>query len=151
MDFALQGISITYVAYDAGGSILGVFTLANKVLRIPRESMSRTMERRVSKFAEPDRGEGIVLAAPIIAQLGKDDGAPRGAIDGHALMGLASGAIGRALDGIGGRVAYLECEDVPALMAFYEREGFRLVAERTTLSGSVYHVYIKFVNFRRAA
>ena len=51
---------------------------------------------------------------------------------------------------VGGRTVYLECEDVPALCVFYEREGYRKMSQRYSVSGmedegTLYHVYVKFL------
>ena len=130
---------------------LGIFTLAYSVLRVPKDNVSHTMGRRLGKFSERREGsDDYVLAAPLIAQLGKNDLAG-GSVDGHELLALASEQIA-VLEGIaGGRFMYLECESVPALMAFYEREGFRPVAERASADGTAYHVYARYADIRNAA
>lgn len=155
LSFSKQGLSITYLA-TRGSSVgesplVGFFTLTYKILRLSGGSLSRTSERRIAKFAEYDQATNTyTLPAPLIAQFGKNDLA-EGAepFTGAELMALAEDTLAGIMHGIGGRAFYLECEDEPKLMEFYEGLGFVRAAQRYDKSGDeegLYHIYVKFLS-----
>lgn len=148
VDFARQGISMTHLVYsrNADSALLGFFALTYKILRVPGGALSRTAERRIAKFAERDAATGAyMLPAPLIAQLGKND-LPGGSLAGRELLALAEARLRAVMADVGGRAVYLECEDEPKLMRFYETCGYvRAARRRDPESGAAYHVYVKFL------
>lgn len=145
--FAQQGICITFLVYEEEtAQLAGIFAIANKVLKVPREKLSRTMQRKLAKFSDIADDDEIALAAPIVAQLGRCDSVSRDTAPGAELLGLATGLAANAMRIISGRVVYLECEDEPKILAFYQREGFRAVGMRVSDSGVTYHVLIRFLS-----
>lgn len=157
VDFSKQGLSVTYVVTrpsgDTGAELLGFFALTYKILRLGGGSLSRTSEKRIAKFAEHDAAANTyTLAAPLIAQIGKNDLPPDAApFAGRELMALAEDKLRAVMRQIGGRAAYLECEEEPKLMAFYESLGFVRAAKRYDKSKAdgadrLYHIYVKFLN-----
>ena len=87
---------------------------------------SSSLRRRISKFATYDRDlKSYILAAPLIAQLGKNYyNQYNELISGDELLAEACNKIAKLQFDIGGRFAYLECEDKPCLTDFYARNGF---------------------------
>jgi hypothetical protein len=82
------------------------------------------------------------------AQFGKNYGVNNGhTIDGNRLMELAMDILKRVQHQIGGGVVFLECEDNPVLLAFYqnERNGFRIFGERYSDTDHV--KYLKLLRF----
>lgn len=128
--FSVQGIAKTHLVFASfkGKTVLvGYFAIAYKTFYIRASSkLSAKMRSRIRKFAryipETDNYE---IVAPLIAQLGKNftNGYDR-AISGDELLKIACDHIQRIQSLAGGKIAYLECEDKPKLMAFYERNGF---------------------------
>ena len=88
--------------------------------------MSKTLQKRISKFAEYDQNtKRYILSAPLIAQLGKNySNGYNKLILGEELLKMACDKITEVQLTVGGKVAYLECEDKPKLTEFYSRNGF---------------------------
>ena len=73
----------------------------------------------------------MVISAPLIAQLGKNFSIEASNhITGDELLKMACDEIKKIQSTIGGKVAYLECENTPKLIDFYEENGFRSFSER---------------------
>ncbi len=84
------------------------------------------MRGRLRRFSRPiDEANGYEISAPLIAQLGKNYYSQyNDLISGGELLEMACDKVRNIHSMIGGKVAYLECEDHPKLVAFYERHGF---------------------------
>ena len=132
IDFAKQGWAQTHLvfaSYKGDWVLVGYFALANKYIRISAKrlgSASGSLRRRISKFATYDSTlKSYILAAPLIAQLGKNfSNNYNELITGDELLEEACNKIARFQFDMGGRFAYLECEDKPRLIDFYSRNGF---------------------------
>jgi len=130
IDFSKQDFSQTHLvlaSYKEEPVLVGYFTLAYKYITIvARRIKSNTLKKRINKFAKFDeRSRSYCLAAPLIAQLGKNyaNGYDK-LITGDELLKLACDNIKVVQSMVGGRIIYLECEDKPKLIEFYERNGF---------------------------
>ena len=67
----------------------------------------------------------------MIAQLGKNFTSNYSElITGDELLQMACDIIADIQLSIGGKIIYIECEDKPKLLSFYERNGFRKFSER---------------------
>ena len=135
IEFAKQGLSQTHIVVDSSTDkreFVGYFTLAHKPLTMDTATLSATMRKRVEKFAVYDeRIKEHVLAAPLIAQLGKNytNGVNR-LISGDELLALACDKVERILFDLGGKFVYLECADTPKLLDFYRTNRFRAFNRR---------------------
>jgi hypothetical protein len=129
IEFSNQGIARTHLVIaeiDSRQALLGYFTLANKVLAVPREYLSKTFEKRLGKYGVFDEGSGCyTVSMPLIAQIGKNyaDGLDQ-LMSGDDLLALACGKVADIQSELGGKFTYLECEDTPKLVEFYKRNGF---------------------------
>lgn len=129
VEFAKQGFSQTHLvfaSYKGKPEIAGYFTLANKYITIRSDKVSKTLRKRINKFATFDPIiQAYCLSAPLIAQLGKNytDGL-NGLITGDELLKLACDKVARVQFDLGGKFVYLECEDKPKLIEFYTSNGF---------------------------
>ena len=66
-----------------------------------------------------------IVSAPLIGQLGKNYTNDYNAlITGDELLNIACDTVKEAQRLIGGRLVYLECENIPSLINFYQRNGF---------------------------
>lgn len=154
--FAAQGWAQTHLvfaSYQGHAVLVGYFALANKYISISSKSFqsrTSTLRKRLAKFANFNVGtRSYILAAPLIAQLGKNyaDGYDK-LITGNELLDMACEKISRVQYDLGGRFAYVECEDKPQLVDFYTRNGFcafdlrRLDADETELMGGEYLVQL---------
>lgn len=139
--FDRQGLSKTFLvhaSYQGSLVLVGYFAVANKILFIrSSSSLSSTLRRRINKFAARlDGVRGYEICAPLIAQLGKNFSCGYDKlITGDELLSLACDHVRRVQSLVGGKVAYLECEDTPRLLEFYERNGF-VPFDRRPVSGS---------------
>ena len=158
IDFATQGVSQTflvYASYKKKNILCGYFTIANKYIVVNKHSVSGTLRRRLRKFAMPSaEKDDLVIMAPLIAQLGKNyaNGYSE-LITGDELLKMAEDQIRLAQRIIGGKVVYLECEDIDRLKDFYSSNGYvefgkrRLDKdERTEMCGTHLIQMLKYLN-----
>lgn len=129
IDFAKQGVSQTflvYASYRKENVLCGYFTIANKYIVVNKHSVSSTLRRRLKRFAMLSAAkDDLVIMAPLIAQLGKNyTNDYNKLITGDELLKMAEDQIRQAQKIIGGKVAYLECEDTARLKSFYTDNGY---------------------------
>lgn len=158
IDFAKQSIAQTFLVYASyrGKNVLcGYFTIANKYIVVGSHSVSKTTARRLRKFAMPNiSDENLVIMAPLIAQLGKNYmNDYRKLITGDELLKMAIDKVSAAQRIIGGKVVYVECEDIDILKKFYEDNGFVIFGkrrldkeERGEMNGSHLIQLLKYLN-----
>jgi len=83
--------------------------------------------RRLDGLYSKRGGEQISeVPSYLIGQLAKND-SYKTQIDGSIVLEYAMSIISKAELLVGGRVVYIECRDIPMLIAFYERNGFKLL------------------------
>ncbi|MBP3870425.1 MAG: GNAT family acetyltransferase [Faecalicoccus sp.] len=148
IQFAKEKKSITYLALDTKGTLLGYFTLAHKTIKIPRSSLSNTKRRMIERYSEFDEVlNAYPVSAFLIAQFGKNyalDEVQR--ISGNDLMHLADRELYEIQHRIGGGVKYLDCEDDAKLIIFYHNKHyFNLFGER--LSHKDNRRYLQLMKF----
>lgn len=158
IDFAKQSIAQTflvYVSYRGKNVLCGYFTIANKYIVVGSHSVSKTTARRLRKFAMPNiSDDNLVIMAPLIAQLGKNYmNDYRKLITGDELLKMAIDKVSAAQRIIGGKVVYVECEDIDILKKFYEDNGFVIFGkrrldkeERGEMNGSHLIQLLKYLN-----
>ena len=127
IEFSKQGIAATHLvftSYKDKPVLIGYFSLANKFIFIPKKLLSQTLKKRVSKFGTREEN-GYSLGTPLIAQLGKNyTNDYNTLITGDELLAMAINKVKQIQSDLGGRIVYLECEDVPYLIEFYSSNGF---------------------------
>lgn len=135
IEFAKQGLAATHLVFTTHKEelkLVGYFTLANKTMSFYRKSLSKTLAKKVCKFAKYDTElRKYNLSTLLIAQLGKNynDGYNK-LITGNELLKMACDKVADIQLQIGGKVVYLECEDKPHLLRFYSRNGFVTFGKR---------------------
>lgn len=127
--FALQGIAQTHLVfapYKESPVLVGYFTLSNKIITVPAKSLSTATKKKLAKHSTlDDLVKTYCLSAPLIAQFGKNfTNGYNKMITGAELLREACKKVSRIQMDLGGRYAYLECEDKPALVQFYKDNGF---------------------------
>lgn len=146
--FTKQKIAITFLVFQ-NSEILGYFTLANKIVNVNSNSLSKTMHKRISKFSlQINIEERSQLMAPffMVAQLGKNFSPNlKSSITGKELLELAIEIVREAQSIIGGKIVFLECRDVVNLIQFYSDAGFTIIGTRISSKGYVLHQMIKIV------
>lgn len=139
IEFAKQGIASTHLvftSYKKEPVLIGYFTLANKTIRVPADKVSKSLGKRLNKFAQ-DRSQvrgprDYVISAPLIGQLGKNfSNDYNKLISGDVLLKIALDKVREGQRIWGGKVVYLECEEHPRLIEFYKSNGFYSFGKRT--------------------
>lgn len=113
--------------------LVGYYTVAHKVIRISRDSLNSAERRKLFGQGKYDSDtREYIIPAPLIAQLGKNfTNGNNALISGDELLSLAMQKIKLVQNEIGGRFAYLECEDIEKLKEFYiDNNKFKLFGKR---------------------
>lgn len=129
IEFAKQKIAPTYLIFTSFRKemvLISYYTTNLKALSVEKIAVSKSMKRRLNKFATYDEDlKSYLIAAPLIAQLGKNfTNQYNLLIKGDELLKLACDRVAIAQEQIGGKIVYLECEEKPQLLEFYQRNGF---------------------------
>lgn len=130
--FEKQRISATHLiftSYKEEWVLVGYFTLAAKYIHIKsngKGSLSKTLRKRINKFGTYDREiKKHIIPAVLIGQIGKNyQHGYNKLITGSELLKIACDTIQESQAIVGGKTIYLECEDIPQLVPFYEKNGF---------------------------
>lgn len=148
--FDRQGFSATHLVYHSyqGKVVLvGYYALANKSISIKRSNLNAKYRRRISRFASFDEiTKSYVMATPLIGQLGKNyENQYNMLITGDQLLSFACDKVRATQLILGGKMAYLECEDTPALIDFYRRNGFIEFGRRNLDRDEIGHDEIRYL------
>ena len=134
IDFAKRKMSITHLVMDENGKLAAIFALTHKAVKIKDEILSSTLRKRIKRYAQLDEDtSSYMVSAFLIAQFGKNyeerEGEP---VNGNSLMDDAMDILVAVQHDVGGGVVYLECEDKPQLLSFYQNDNnfFRVFGER---------------------
>ena len=133
--FSKQGIARThpvFAGYKGKPVLVGIYALAYKPVQIKATTLNSRWRRRLATFATfIEETKSYWASLPLIGQLGKNftNGYDQ-LITGDELLKLACNRIEQLQVEVGGKMAYLECEDTPGLIRFYEDNGFYRFANR---------------------
>lgn len=148
--FEKQGISATHLVYHSykdSPVLVGYYALANKPVSIKGSSINSKWRKRLNRFAHFDPlTKQYNIALPLIGQLGKNYANQYDQlITGDILLGFACDKIKRFQLEMGGKMAYLECEDTPKLIEFYTRNGFYQFGHRNLDGDEIGHDTIHYL------
>jgi hypothetical protein len=112
--------------------LVGYYTIASKWITVARDVINTKEAKKLREHGICNREDNAyTTAAPLIAQLGKNYiDANDALISGAELLTLAMEKIKLVQNEVGGRFAYLECEDKPKLLEFYQRNNFKIFGKR---------------------
>ena len=137
IEFSKRDFSKTYLVYWSNTDgrdkeLVGYYTIAHKSIFVPKDNISKQLYKKISQFGEYDTfSKCQCLPAILIAQLGKNYTTGNDTlIKGSDLLYMALERIKNVQYEIGGRYTYLECEDKPKLINFYETNGFLKFGKR---------------------
>ena len=148
IDFTKRSQSVSYLLFaNIDEQLLAYFTLTIKSISVNAANFSNTMRRKIERVSEVNEQTGeYILAAYLIAQLGKNftDGANE-RITGDQLLQAALDEIYGLRYKAGGTVIFLETEEIPALIAFYEHNGFKRFAVRKSRGTQQQHKLVQLL------
>ena len=132
VEFSKQSISSTYLvfaSYKKYPVLVGYFAIAQKYFHInlnQKGAIGSNLRRRIRKFAMyDDELQRHIVVSPLIGQLGKNyHNDYNTLITGSELLTIACNIVREGQRILGGKLVYLECEDVPSLLRFYRENGF---------------------------
>ena len=132
-DQSLSKTHLVYTSYKGKPVLVGYFALAQKYIIIKKESLSKRLRSRISKFATYDQDlKQFYTSAYLIGQLSKNySNQYDKLISGDELLKMATDKLSAIQQEIGGKIIYLECEDNEKLIEFYSRNGFVTFGKRT--------------------
>ena len=132
VNFSRQALSQTHLVYTETDELVGFFTLSIKILSFDKSEVSKTTYKRVSKFGYTEPDSDIVhVPVILVAQLSKNfNDTSKNLISGDDLLSHAIEKIISVQKEVGGKVAFLECENVEKLLSFYNRNDFHIVGSR---------------------
>lgn len=146
IDFAKRKTSITYLLLDEYSRVLAIFAITHKAIQIHGEKMSSTLQKKIQRYAQKNEETGeYVLSAFLIGQFGKNYQYDNVLIpDGGKMMGAVLTILKHVQREIGGGVVYLECEEKPELLKFYQNEEnrFRKFGERLSQKENVKYIQL---------
>ncbi|OPX87176.1 hypothetical protein [Pelotomaculum sp. PtaB.Bin117] len=122
--------SRTYLIFDEDGLengsfvLLAYFTIAIQTLKIPNGTAVSQIRKLDGLYAKKGSEALTEIPSYLIGQLSKND-KHADKIAGDELLQYALSVINKAQGIVGGRVAFIECQDRPQLISFYTRNGFK--------------------------
>lgn len=133
VSFTKKNQSVTYVVLSKNDlDIMGYFTLAIKPLAVNLDDFSKTTQKKIARISKIDKKTGeYTFSAYLIAQLGKNfEYHATDKLTGKVLLDLAIKQIKEIQYMAGGVVYFLEAENNPKLLKFYEENGFKRFATK---------------------
>lgn len=139
IQFEKSSISTTHLVFK-NSNLVGYFSLANKKLIIGDRNyrkLSNSQKRKLCKKGEKLENGSYYINSYLIGQLGKNysNVLNGNAISGNELLTLAYNTLLKVKSLISARYVWLECEDNPKLINFYENFGFSLIPEFESTNG----------------
>ncbi len=146
IEFAKRKMSITYLVVDGESRIVGIFTLTHKAVQLLDTGLTGTVRRKIQRHARLDEAtDSYMLSAFLVAQFGKNYQYEESEVlTGNELMDMTIVTLKEIQRQIGGGVVYLECEDKPKLLSFYQnRENrYQIFGDRYSARDSVKYIQL---------
>ena len=144
--FAKQKTSVTYLVFNEDMELLGYFTLAGKILSVTCKGISKTTQKKILRYGICNTDSDCLQSfAYLIAQFGKNYNLPvNKRICGNDLMNCAFDALHDVQRRIGGGIAFLECENKPKLLDFYQHcdNQFTVSGNRTSTKTNINYIQL---------
>lgn len=146
VEFAKRKMSVTYLVIDGESRVTAMFALTHKAVQIMSEGLSSSLRKKIQRYAQLDEETGtFMLSSFLIGQFGKNYQyqnilKP----DGKELMEAVFRILKHVQREIGGGVVYLECENKPQLLQFYQNDinRFRIFGERFSKPEGVTYIQL---------
>lgn len=150
IEFEKNDIARTYLVFSLYKGIpvlVGYYSLSNKPLIISKRNyckFSTSLKKKLMGFGHKTESDNYEIKGYLLGQLGKNyskEALATKAITGSDLLALANDSMLQIHKLAGGRIFYLECDDVEKLKDFYSDEGFREIGEYKSENG--YCIFIR--------
>lgn len=134
IEFEKNGIARTYLvfsSYKGCPVLVGYYALSNKPLVIYKKNFnkfSNSLKKKLLGFGHKTDMENYEIRGFLLGQLGKnfsENALATKAITGSDLLSLATESMLQIHKLVGGRIFYLECDDIDKLKQFYIEQGFK--------------------------
>ena len=149
VNFAKRKMSVTHLVLNENCELMAIFTLTHKALELADENLSAATRKKITRYAQlNETTNSYMVSAFLIAQFGKNYADSRNLrVDGDSLMQSSMDVLKSVQREVGGGIVYLECEDKPQLLSFYQNEknAFRMFGER--YSDADHTKYIQLLRF----
>lgn len=146
IEFAKRKMSITYFVIDDNSRIVAMFALTHKAVQVMSNELSSSVRKKLQRYAQMDAETGeLTLSAFLIGQFGKNfQYTDMPSMVGNQLMTAAFEILQHVQREIGGGVVYLECEEKPQLLNFYQNEDnrFKPFGERFSENENVKYIQL---------
>lgn len=117
----------TYPVFEKK-DFVGYFTLAIKTVVLNSSSFSSKEKSKLERFSKLDsENKTYTVPAILLAQFSRNFSESSKSISGKLLMEIAFNQIQEIQDRAGGSLMFLECENIPSLIKFYESCGFKML------------------------
>ena len=136
IEFSRRDFSKTHLIYwveEDQKELIGYYTISLKSIDVATSAVSNNCCKKLAQYGQYDKAKKCyTVAAYLIGQLGKNysDG-NNCLISGDEILKLALDKLKITQRDIGGKYTYLECEDKPKLIKFYEENGFQTFGKRS--------------------
>ena len=134
IEFTKKKQSVTYCVLNDVHEIVGYYALTIKPVTFKSSFLSNNARKVIERVSKYDSQlKKYCASAYLVAQLGKNFNLPmEKRISGSKLLEHAIASIRQAQNLVGGTIVFLECENHPKLMNFYEQNLFRQFSSRIT-------------------
>ena len=134
VDFAKRKMSVTHLVLNDDCALIAIFTLIHKALELGDENLSTATRKKIMRYAHLNQAtNSYMVSAFLIAQFGNNYADSKNLqVDGDSLMECSINVLKAVQREVGGGIVYLECEDKPQLLSFYQnaKNTFRVFGER---------------------
>ncbi len=137
-EFSAKNQAVTYLIFFED-RFVAYFTLANKLIQVQKDKISKTVLKRLLRTAEDTDGDFVNVPSILVAQLGKNYTDNNNQfVSGKDLLAIIGYFVKEVQKFIGGAVYFLECDsDRLKVIEFYERNGFTMFSERKAKSNDI--------------
>jgi len=144
IEFEKMDISRTFLVFSTYKNtpyLAGYYSLSNKPLVISKKNfskMSNSLKKSLMGIGHKTDAANYEVKGFLLGQLGKNfspQALAANMASGADLIALAHESMYQAYRTVGGRIFYLECEDVQPLKDFYIKLGFREIQNYRSDSG----------------
>lgn len=144
ISFEKMALSTTYLLFSTNHTeqvLVGYFSLANKPLTMSKKNynnLTNKQQRALCQNGTKTESGGYIVNSYLIGQVGKnysEEARKLKAINGTQILTLAYDTVLKAKELVNARYVWIECEDSPKLIRFYNEFGFEVIENYETNSG----------------